>query len=135
MGLLRKIAREWDPRHDFDRVKNLGELFDPQKLRNRSLTGASVDITYLIANGLIKHALRYGAPAAGLGALIYHAAGKDPNTGADFGFWVVGGIDSGQYTLRGAIIPTVKIIDRNLKNVYAFIRNSLRQTSNNNPSN
>jgi len=110
-NLLDKVKKEFDPRHDFDRVDTLWNILNSSYGRKpyiKSFVKVVGGALCYYADAMVKHTLRYGVIGAGVGALGSCIVGEGPEVGALWGGGIVASIDACQYGLRSAIIPPVR---------------------------
>jgi hypothetical protein len=129
---LRKILNEFNFRHDFDRVDKLWDSIAIHEDESifKDFSKVFRNSIYYIANAFIKHTLRYGTFAAGLGALGSYISGGNPRAGAYWSFMVVACADANQYAIRSSLTPMIKCVYEDIRNGLVGLRDSSKEQAN-----
>ena len=98
--IVKKLATELDPRHDFDRVGYFSDIMEQQTQGFKESAVNFLRGGYFVVN-LAKHAVRGGIVGAGVGALVGALSDVSVAEGARNGTIIGLGVDMLQYQLRG----------------------------------
>ena len=108
--MVKTLAKEFDPRHDFDRVGYFSDVAEQRTQGFKEFALQTLRVGYQGVN-FAKHAVRGSLAGAGIGALVGALSEMSVAEGARNGAEIGLGVDMLQYQFRGMFYkPTGQLL-------------------------